>query len=343
MNRNRNTVSKRKIIIAVVAALAAILLFWLVLRFVVDKSLLDEQFGDTGGWGDNDIEETAITIGDTDYVSLDNIDTYLLIGTDAGGEDLGEAYKGELADFLVLLIVDNTTKKFGFYTIDRNTITSVNALNEDGTFNSYQDQQICLAHWYGLDDEQRNLNTVDAVSSLLGMLEIDNYYTIRMDDIGRVNNAIGGVEVRIDRDLTSLDPKFVEGATVTLTDEQAEKFVRARSSLQDATNAARMSRQQQYMESAYSKLINQFRENPEYVNDLYEQLGDCITSDGSSREVSVAVNHMMQYDNMGFIKFSGETKMNDTMGDGVEHEEFYVDDDSIIEGLEKVINFREDN
>jgi hypothetical protein len=49
----------------------------------------------------------------------------------------------------------------------------------------------------------------------------------------------------------------------------------------------------------------------------------------------------MQYENQGFIKFSGETKKNDTLGDGVEHEEFYPEDDSIPEGLMKVINFRE--
>lgn len=338
MRRN----SKRKIILAAGIALIAILLFWLVLRFVVNSSLLDEQFGDTGGWG-NDIEETLITIGDTDYISLDDIDTYLLIGTDAGGEDLGEAYSGELADVLVLLIVDNTTKKFAFYTIDRNTMTPVNVLNEDGSFNSAMDQQICLAHWYGLDDEQRNFNTVDAVSNLLGVLEIDNYYTLSMNDIGHLNNAIGGVEVKIDTDMTKIDPAFENGKTVKLTDEQAEKYLRARYALEDATNASRMGRQQQYMQNAYTKVTSQAKENPEYINDLYDKLKGYLKTDGSSKEVSVAVNHMMQYENMGFIKFSGETKINDTQGDGVEHEEFYVDDDSILEGLQKVINLREDD
>lgn len=339
MRRN----SKRKIILAVLIAIIAILLFWLVLRFIANRTELDEQFGDTGGWGGSDIEETDITIGDTDYVSLDDIDTYLLIGTDAGGEDLGKAYKGELADFLVLLIVDNTTEKFGFYTIDRNTMVDVNVVNEDGEVSNTEKQQICLAHWYGLDEEQRNLNTVDAVSNLLGLLDIDNYYTINMNDIGRFNHAIGGVQVDIDTDMTKIDPAFVKGETVLLSDQQAEKYLRARFVLEDDTNASRMARQQQYMENVYSLLISQFRENPNYVNDLYDQLSDCIQSNGHAKEISVAINHMLQYENMGFIKFSGKTKLNDTQDDGVEHEEFYPDDKSILAGLKKVINLREDN
>ena len=337
----KNRPSKRKIIISIIVALIAILAFWLVLRYIDGRGLLDEKFGNTGGWGDDDIEETFITIGDKSYSSLDDIDTYLLIGTDGGGDDLGEAYNGDLADFLVLLIVDNTTEKFGFYTIDRNTMTDVATTDENGEMNAIVTEQICLSHWYGLDDEERNFNTVDAVSTLLGVLDIDNYYTINMADINRINEAIGGVTVHIDTDMTEIDPAFRQGEDLLLTGDQAEKFIRARYALKDGTNAARMSRQQQYMENAYAKLINEFREDPGYVNDLYDQLDDCIISDGSAREVSVAVNHMMQYENMGFIKFDGETKINDTLGDGEDHEEFYADPDSIIEGLEKVINFKE--
>ena len=338
---SRNRTSKRRIILAVVIALIAILLFWLLLRFVFDRTDLDEQFGDTGDWGGDDIEETYIGIGDKEYVSLDDLDTYLLIGTDGGGENLGEALQGDLADFLMLLVVDNTTEKFAFYTIDRNSMVDMEISDETGEYTSYATQQICLSHWYGENEDLRNQNTVNSVSALLGDLEIDNYFTINMEDIGRVNNAIGGVEVTIDTDMTAVDPAFEEGATIVLDDKQAEEFTRARMALADDSNAARMARQEQYLEHAYAKIIGQFRENPEYINEMFDLLEDCIESDGSSKEVSVAVNHMMQYENQGFIKFSGETKKNDTLGDGVEHEEFYPEDDSILEGLMKVINFRE--
>lgn len=331
--------SKRKIIMAVVIAIIAILLFWLVLRFIVNSNLLDEQFGDTGGWG-NDIEQTVLTIGDTDYVSLDDLDTYLLFGTDGGGQNLGEALQGELADFLMLLIVDNTTQKFAFYTIDRNTMVEMEIWDETGEYSSFATQQICLAHWYGNNEDLRNQNTVNTVSSFLGELDIDNYYTINMADIGKFNNAIGGVEVKIDSDMTKVDPAFENGKSVLLTDEQAEKYLRARFALEDDSNASRMARQQQYLENAYAMIIGRIKENPEYVNELYGKLDSFVESDGSAKEVSVAANHMMQYENQGFIKFSGESKLNDTLGEGIEHEEFYPDTDSILEGLKKVMNLR---
>ena len=46
-------------------------------------------------------------------------------------------------------------------------------------------QQICLAHWYGENNGQRNDNTMTAVSDLFGYLPIDNYYAINMEDMGR--------------------------------------------------------------------------------------------------------------------------------------------------------------
>lgn len=332
--------SKRRIIIAVIIAALLIGLFALGVYMIEKHGLLDEQFGDTGGWGD-ETEETYITLGDKDYVSQDDIDAYLFIGTDGGGEFLGENLQGDLADFLMLLIIDNTTQKFGFYTIDRNSMVEMEISDETGDFTSFATQQICLSHWYGNSEDMRNQYTVNAVKTLLGELEIDNYYTINMADIGRINDAIGGVVVDIDTDMTAVDPDFVEGTSILLTGKQAEEFIRARFALKDDSNASRMARQQQYMENAYALLISQFRENPEYVNDLYDQLNDCIESDGSSREVSVAVNHMMQYENQGFIKFSGKSKIHDTLGDGVEHEEFYADEESVLAGLKKVIDLKE--
>ena len=60
--------SKRKTILGVVIALLAILLFWLGIRFIDEHNLLDEQYGDTGDWGDVD-EDIDLTIGDVNYLS----------------------------------------------------------------------------------------------------------------------------------------------------------------------------------------------------------------------------------------------------------------------------------
>jgi anionic cell wall polymer biosynthesis LytR-Cps2A-Psr (LCP) family protein len=340
MNRSRQS-RKRKIVVAGIAAFLAILLFWLVLRFVVDRGLLDEQFGDSGEWGDEETEQIALTIGDKDYWTEDLFDTYLMIGTDAGGDFIDEEHQGTLADFLALLIVDNTTQKFGVIQIDRNTMVPMAELAGVDESGEGIKQQICLAHWYGENDGQRNDNTVQAVSELFGYLDVDNYYAINMEDIGLVNDAIGGVTVNIDTDMTNLDPAFVEGASVKLNAEQTEKFLRARMSVGEGTNKERMSRQTQYMQNAYNMVFDQLSENPEYINDIYDQLTGVLQSEERGANLSRMANHIMQYENAGILQIDGETKINDTQGDGIEHEEFYADTASIAEALGKIINLTE--
>ena len=339
MNRNRRS-SKRKIIVATIAALFAILLFWLVLHLVVDRGLLDEQFGDSGEWGDEEDEQVSLMFEGDEYVSDDKLDTYLIIGTDAGGEFVDEEHSGTLADFLTLLIIDNTTEKFGIIQIDRNTMVPMPDLAGVDEEGEGIKQQICLAHWYGENEGQRNDNTVAAASDLFGYLPIDNYYAINMENMGRVNDALGGVEVDITTDMTNIDPEFVAGTSVLLTNDQAEKFIRARMDVGEGTNKERMRRQTQYMQKAYNMVMAQLKENPEYVNDLYDSLSDVIEREETDNNLSRMANHIVQYENVGILQIDGKTTTGDTQGDGEEHEEFYADRQSIIDTLGKIINLR---
>jgi hypothetical protein len=108
------------------------------------------------------------------------------------------------------------------------------------------------------------------------------------------------------------------------------------------TNAERMARQQQYMTNAYNMVIGQVRENPDYINEVYNEIQGVVQTDGNAKELSVAMNQMMKFENEGFIKFDGETKLDDTLDDGVEHEAFYVNKDSIVRCLRKVMNLAVD-
>jgi anionic cell wall polymer biosynthesis LytR-Cps2A-Psr (LCP) family protein len=162
-----------------------------------------------------------------------------------------------------------------------------------------------------------------------------------MKDMGAVNDAIGGVTVDIDTDMTNLDPAFTEGATVHLDGKQAESYLRARMDVGGGTNKERMARQNQYMQKAYAMVTGQLRENPDYINDLYDQLDSKVESDGTPKRISTIADKLMRYDNMGIIQFDGEVKTGDTIGEGKEHEEFYVDEGSILANFKKVMNIRE--
>ena len=334
---------RRTIILSIAIGIMLICLFGLTLHLIETHGLQENQFGDSGDWADDeDAEYQYLTLGDKNYISYDKIDTFIIAGTDGGGEDKGEGFNGDLADFIMLLLIDHSTKSYAFYQVDRNTIVDVPVMNAQGDFDDYFPQQICLAHWYGYDDDTRNENLVNAAFDVFGGLDLDKYYVMGMEDIDTINDAIGGVTVTIDSDMTKLDPAFTEGATVHLNGAQAEKYLRARRGLDDATNAARMKRQRQYMDNAYTMIISQLRENPEYINDLYESLKDVFQTNGEGKDISRITNCIVNYDNKGTITFDGRTEVNDTIGEGIEHEEFYLDYNSVLKGLRQVMNLEED-
>lgn len=66
------------------------------------------------------------------------VQTYLFIGTDkSGNEDAeGEEYHGSMADALMLVVVDEEEKAYGILQLNRDTITEVPMLLQDGSANS---------------------------------------------------------------------------------------------------------------------------------------------------------------------------------------------------------------
>ena len=246
-----------------------------------------------------------------------------------------------MADFLLLVVINNTTQKYAFIQLDRDTITEVQVLDENGETTGAVKEQLCTAHWYGQNADQRNANTVTAVSDLFGYLPIDGYFVLNMKDISTVNHAIGGVVIDFDQDLTAIDPAFKEGESVLLSDKQAEEFVRARMSVGDGTNVERMARQRQYMEAVYSLLVGQLRENPAYLDDLYEELHKNIESDQSAKTVSTIANKISQYESLGILRIEGESREADTLDDGELHAEFLMDTESQIKTVQKIITLAE--
>ena len=336
---------KIKLLVGIIVLILAVAVLWFGLKWLDSRNAQEVgQFGDHGDWGnDQDSEEKILDLGGSEYKYTDDVKTYLLIGTDGTGS-AGQADgtgpdpdKGEMADFLMLFIINKTDDSYGFIQINRDTITDVPVLDENGTETGTYPEQICISHWYGRTPEERNQNTVTAVSRLLGSLDIDGYYAINMKDIGALNDAIGGVQIQFDEDLTKVDPDFKEGEEVLLSGSQAEAYVRARMSVGNGTNEERMARQMNYMHAAFSRVINQLREEPDYINTLYEELENSIQTDQDSGNLSEFANYISKSENNGFLKFDGEASLGHTMGDDREFAEFHLTEDSIVTALSQLI------
>ena len=280
-------------------------------------------------------EQVFLTYKDEEYALKENLRTVLLIGTDSVDqyeEDenaLLDYYNANQADFLILLVQDTEANTTEVIQLNRDTMTDVPWLDVIGSYGGTEFQQLCLAFNSGDGGRASCLNTVDAVSSLLFDAPIQHYIQLPLSGISVLNNLVGGVPVTIPENLTRIDSAFVEGATVHLTGDQAEKFVRARKGLMDDTNAARMSRQRIYLQSFQKQAQAAFDSDSEFAMKLVEKMGEHLQSDMTVQQLSDFVESLDKATVYPIRTPDGELVI------GAEYYEFFADEESLWEIVEQ--------
>lgn len=267
-----------------------------------------------------------------------NIVTYLLIGIDEFGEahESGSYNNTQQADFLALLVVNKTDKTYSVVHINRDTMANIDRLGIGGMKAGLVYEQIALSHTYGDGLEMSCQNTVRAVSRLLGRgknsygiavdFGIDYYISMTMDAVAKVNDYLGGVTVTLgdDEDLSEINEKWIPGATVTLTGDDALLFVRSRMSVQDGTNISRMNRQRHYIE----ELIKQQQGKVysySYASDLYSEIKEYTVTNCTLSNFDDILSYISAYEYTETLTPAGEAKV------GEKFMEFYVDEKKLDE------------
>ena len=266
------------------------------------------------------------------------VQTYLFIGTDkSGNEDAeGEEYHGSMADALMLVVVDEEEKAYGILQLNRDTITEVPMLLQDGSANASAQMQLCTAHWYGKDKAASCDNTVETVSKMLGGLPIDGYYALKMDAMPLLNHEVGGVTVTLEDDMTKLDPAMKKGATLTLTDRQAELLMQSRYAMDDDRNTQRMRRQQIFLKAFMKKIKKQNAGDINATVKLYDRLRPYATTDIKMNDLTALLKDMQGYTDKGIITIDGTSKIGEKLHDGKKHWEFYMDEDSLETSMKQL-------
>ena len=266
------------------------------------------------------------------------VQTYLFIGTDkSGNEDAeGEEYHGSMADALMLVVVDEEEKAYGILQLNRDTITEVPMLLQDGSANASAQMQLCTAHWYGKDKAASCDNTVETVSKMLGGLPIDGYYALKMDAMPLLNHEVGGVTVTLEDDMTKLDPAMKKGTTLTLTDRQAELLMQSRYTMEDDRNTQRMRRQQIFLKAFMKKIKKQNAGNVNATVKLYDRLRPYATTDIKMNDLTALLKDMQGYTDKGIITIDGTSKIGEKLHDGKKHWECYMDEDSLETSMKQL-------
>lgn len=276
-------------------------------------------------------EQTVLMYQEEEYPLKERLNTVLLIGTD-GMEQyekkenvLQDYYNYNQADFLMLIVQDTEANTTEVIQLNRDTMMDVPWLDVIGNYGGTEFQQLCLAFNSGDGGRSSCLNTVDAVSSLLFDAPIDHYIQAPMSVIPVLNNLVGGVPVEIPEDMTHVDPAFVAGATVHLTGEQAEKFVRVRMKMEDDTNTARMSRHRIYLESFRKQAQKAFDSDSEFTLKLVEKMSEHMQTDLTAQQLSDLLQTLDQSKILPIRTADGE------LVTGAVYYEFFVDETSLWE------------
>ena len=267
-------------------------------------------------------QNETIVINNKTYVKKTNLDSILLIGIDQFNEDeiVENNRNNRLNDFNMLVVIDNDAKNYTAVQINRDTLAYVHALNERGEDYGTEFVQIAFAHSFGSGGKDSCINTVNTVSDYLYGAEIKHYASFTMEAIPVLNDLVGGVTVKCISDFSAQYPEMTEGATVTLKGQQALDYIRARKSMADPTNIARMERQRQYLDAFRAQLASNIDVNEEFISTAFKKLADEIVTDCTVSQLSRLYDKAKDYEFIGILTPKGESVKGD------KYMEFTADD-----------------
>lgn len=287
MKRPSNSHGDRKRGVILAILITAGLIAAALVVYIIGTNL--ERAEQTSSVGETEVRTPGVPIAPRDIIEIEgvqyaprrNLTSILIIGVDKAEEDESQeiAFRsGGQADYLTVMAIDDTAKELKRINIDRDTMADITVLSALGKPKGTRLAQISLSHGYGADREQAAEFTFAAVENLLLGVDIDFYLSFSMDAINAMNDLVGGVTVRIEEDLTAIDPAFEKGSLVTLSGEQAERFVRARKNVSDGTNLQRMQRQNAFMSAFFDLVAEKLREDTSFVNRLLDTLSPHMAS-----------------------------------------------------------------
>lgn len=264
------------------------------------------------------------------YEYNDHLSNFLFIGVDKEEpveSTLGSSDAGK-ADAVFLLSWDRVNGDITVISIPRDTVTTMNVYDRDGTDLGPVEQHICLAYSYGDGKHESCRITKEAVSRLFYRIPIQGYCAVTLEALTEISAALGPVTVTVPNDsLAERAPEMYKGAQVTITEENIEMFVRARDTAVEHSALDRQERQNAYLQACYEKVLAEYGSDAGIVTDLYEALAPyMVTSMGNDQFVKI-MESVAKGDNLTTWTVPGEGVSTEVF------DEYHVNEDAFYEQI----------
>lgn len=223
------------------------------------------------------------------------------------------------SDTIILFSFNKETKEVTALEIPRDTMAEIDLYGADGNRFSSITAQITAQYAYGNGAESSCWATKSAVSRLLGDLPIDGYISLSVDAIGECTELLGGIEVTVPSDYSSIRKEWTKGAEISLAGEEAEAYVRYRDINAFGSAMVRMERQKSFVDALIRTMREQAKESE--FEELLGEMSPYLLSDMDLTAWEQFLTY--EFTSKNFITLPG------TLKQGNVYEEYYVDEEAM--------------
>lgn len=259
----------------------------------------------------------TITRDGIDYFPRQDITVMMVLGIDQqnGAGDSGKPF----SDLAMLLIFDQSSKELRILNLDPDTM-----LNSPGGDGESELVRLAETYSFGSDPKDGCERTGKAISNFLYGIEIDHYLSLNYEAIAHLNDAVGGVTVTVEDDLSQADSTIPKG-TVTLRGEQAISYIRSHRGAEDQADVSRMKRQQDYARGFLEAFRDKSAQDPGFILSAFETVSSHLVSDCSVITLASFMARYSDYELLEILHPEGETVT------GTQDMEFHVDEQQLDE------------
>lgn len=272
-----------------------------------------------------EVTSKTITHKGEKYYPRQDITVVMVMGINQTGKVVPTEFNdGGPADMLMLMVFDERTESCSVLSLNRDMMVDMPVLNDTGRAVGVFYGQLGYAHTFGDGMEVSCENVRKTVSNLLKGVTIDYYFSMNMDAISVLNDAVGGVTVNITDDFSAVTDSLPMGR-VTLNGDQAVTYVQTRWNVSDHLNINRMERHKEYMRNFVPALQDNLENKPGFVVEAYEKVSDFIVTDCTIQILSRLETDYGDYEVDRFLTLEGENVLGDV------YYEFYPDEEKMMD------------
>lgn len=270
---------------------------------------------------------STITYEGESYAYNTDITTVLFLGIDQleEGEEGGEAGR---SDTIILMLLDSSEESVTMLSISRDTITEVDVVNAYGERILSGDMHIAIQYSYGSGGADSCILTSNTVSELLYGIPVNYYISMNLDGLESIVDILDGITITMSEDFTYINEAFVEGETLVLDGELAERFVRYRDTTEYGSNNERMVRQELFLDAFITQLKTKVGNDSSQLETMWNLVSKYLTT---NMDLDMMKN-LASYDmNESTYQVPGESVI------GEIYDEYIVDEENLKKMLVELL------